>query len=213
MQLYTVRAEAEKDLPGVLGALATIGYRSVELAGLLGRTAREVRAALDGSGLRCPSVHFQPRTRGTDLSFAGDLTLMADTLHTIGADTAVVSIPYIPDRLWPSAPRGGDLPAILQQMTLDDWKEGADYLNSKAALLRSQGIRLGYHNHNVEFAALGDTTPMEVLLAHTDPRLVTFELDVGWAASAGVDPVALLGKHPERFFDDACKGHQADHQT
>jgi sugar phosphate isomerase/epimerase len=46
---------------------------------------------------------------------------------------------------------------------------------------------------------VGATTGLEILLAETDPKLVTFEMDVGWVAAAGHDPVALLAKHKGRF--------------
>ena len=38
-----------------------------------------------------------------------------------------------------------------------------------------------------------------LLLRETDPELVYFEMDVGWVAAAGVDPVQLLKAHSGRF--------------
>lgn len=199
VQLYTVRTDAGKNLEGVLKTLAAMGYGTIELAGLLGRTPREMRTALDQAGLQCPSAHFQPRARGNDLSFDGDLGKLAEALHVIGADTAIVPIPYIPDRLLPKSPDGRALPGILAQMTADDWKRTADFLNMKAQGLRPRGIKVGYHNHNAEFAPLGGTSGMQILLKSTDPDLVTFELDAGWVAAAGADPFKLLAEHSGRF--------------
>lgn len=199
VQLYTVRPDAEKDLDGVLKALAGIGYGAIELAGFHGHTPREMRAALDQAGLRCPRAHFQPRTRGNEMGLDGDLGPMAEALHVIGADTAVVPIRYIPDRLLPKVPDGKALPRILSQMTADDWKRMADFLNERAEKLRTDGITLGYHNHNAEFAPFGGTSGMQILLKHTDPNLVTFELDTGWVAAAEADPCKLLTEHKGRF--------------
>jgi sugar phosphate isomerase/epimerase len=84
-------------------------------------------------------------------------------------------------------------------MTADDWKWNADFLNEKAAVLKKAGIVAGYHNHNFEFAPLGNTTGMDILLKGTDPSLVTFEMDVGWVTAAGHDPFAMLKAHPGRF--------------
>ena len=42
IQLYTLGPDAAKDLDGTLKAVAGIGYRSVELAGFLGRTPAAV---------------------------------------------------------------------------------------------------------------------------------------------------------------------------
>jgi sugar phosphate isomerase/epimerase len=52
-------------------------------------------------------------------------------------------------------------------------------------------MRLGYHNHDFEFAPLEGTTMWDVLL-ETLPQEVELELDVYWAAIAGRDPVALI---------------------
>jgi sugar phosphate isomerase/epimerase len=40
---------------------------------------------------------------------------------------------------------------------------------------------------------------MQILLEKTDPNVVDFELDVGWAASAGVNIAQLLESNPGRF--------------
>ncbi len=192
IQLYTLGPDLQKDLDAQLATVAKIGFKSVELAGYLGRTPAELRAAFDKAGLVCPSAHISPKG-ASGPSFSGDLAKLADDLHVIGVKAAIMPILYIPDRL------GGDLRSAGAQMTADDWKWNADFLNEKAAVLKKAGIVTGYHNHNFEFAPLGETTGMEILLKGTDPNLVTFEMDVGWVTAAGKDPFALLKAHPHRF--------------
>lgn len=197
IQLYTLGPDLQKDLDAQLATVAKIGFKSVELAGYLGRTPAELRAAFDKAGLVCPSAHISPKGANGP-SFSGDLAKLADELHVIGVKAAIMPILYIPDRL------GADLRKAGAQMTADDWKWNADFLNEKAAVLKKAGIATGYHNHNFEFAPLkdgkgGDTTGMEILLKGTDPNLVTFEMDVGWVTAAGKDPFALLKAHPHRF--------------
>jgi sugar phosphate isomerase/epimerase len=80
----------------------------------------------------------------------------------------------------------------------DLWKKTAAMLNEKAVALKTLGISLGYHNHNVEFAAIGKTTGWEILAHETDPKLVSFEIDIGWLAAAGVDPVAFFKRYSGR---------------
>jgi sugar phosphate isomerase/epimerase len=211
IQLYTLGPDAAKDLDGTLQALSKIGYRTVELAGLLGRTPAQFRASLDKAGLSCPSAHVQPR--GGEGALDGDLGKLAADLHTLGAKTAIMPILRIPDRF--GAPAAGEgFGAYLQRvgagMTADDWKANADFLNEKAKGLKAGGVRLGYHNHNFEFAPVGSTTGLEILLANTDPALVTFEMDIGWVAAAGADPQALLTKHKGRFSLMHIKDIKAD---
>ena len=39
----------------------------------------------------------------------------------------------------------------------------------------------------------------DILLRESDPAVVDFELDLGWAVAAGADPLALFDKYPGRF--------------
>lgn len=214
LQLYTLGPDAAKDLDGTLKAVAGIGYRSIEMAGLLGRTPAQMKAALDGAGLACASAHLQARGPG---SFGDDLGKLADGLQVIGVKTAVLPSPLIPERLEqrPASGEGiGDwFRRVLGQMTADDWKANADFLNEKAAVLTKSGIKVGYHNHNFEFAPLGSTTGMEILLERTDPALVTFELDAGWVAAAGLDPAAVFARHKGRFSLMHVKDIKAETQA
>ena len=58
LQLYTIRDAVAKDLAGTLRAIAEIGYREVELAGIpAGATAGELRRMLGDNGLTAPSMH------------------------------------------------------------------------------------------------------------------------------------------------------------
>jgi sugar phosphate isomerase/epimerase len=198
IQLYSLGPDLAKELDAQLATVAKIGFRSVELAGYLGRTPAELRAAFDRVGLICPSAHVSPKSANGP-SFSGDLAKLADELKVIGVKSAIMPIQYIPDRFG-----SADLRQVATQMTADDWKWNADFLNEKAAVLKKGGIVTGYHNHNFEFAPLrdakgGETNGMEILLKGTDPSLVTFELDVGWVTAAGKDPHALLKDHPGRF--------------
>lgn len=197
LQLYTLGPDAGKDLDATLAAVAKIGYRDVELPGFMGRTPAQLRAALDKAGLTCRSAHIQPRG-----GFDGDIAKLADDLATIGVKNAVAPSPYIPDHVMKAAAgvSGGEFyRKVTSSLGADDWKMNADFLNAKAAVLKRSGIAVGYHNHNFEFAPLGQTNGLEILLKETDPALVTFEADVGWMAAAGVDPLTFIHKHKGRF--------------
>jgi sugar phosphate isomerase/epimerase len=211
IQLYTLGPDAQKDLDGTLKAVAGIGYRKVELAGLLGRSPSEFRAALDRAGLACTSAHIQ--AKGGPGTFDSDLSKLAADLNTLGVKTAIMPSLNIPSRFGaPTAQEGivGYLRRVAEGVTVDDWKMNADYLNEKGKALKSAGIQVGYHNHNFEFAPVGSTNGLEILLANTDPALVTFEVDIGWVAAAGVDPYAFLAKHKGRFSLMHVKDIKAD---
>lgn len=210
IQLYTLGPDAQKDLDGTLKAIAAIGYGKVELAGLYGHSPKDFRAALDRAGLKCTSAHIQ--AKGPD-SFSSDLSKLADDLKALGVETAILPMIAIPSRFGaPGKEEGivGYLRRVAEGTTVDDWKANAEFLNEKGKALKPAGIKVGYHNHNYEFAPVGGTTGMEILLANTDPSLVTFEVDIGWVAAAGVDPYAFLAKHKGRFSLMHVKDIKAD---
>src|SRR2546428_3488393 len=55
LQLYSLREQLKKDVPGTLAKVRPMGIREAETAGLWGQTAAEHRAALDKAGPRCPA--------------------------------------------------------------------------------------------------------------------------------------------------------------
>lgn len=211
IQLYTLGPDAQKDLEATLKAVRAIGYERVELAGLLGHTPADFRGALDRAGLKCVSAHIQ--ASGGEGTFTGDLGRLAADLKALGVETAVMPTARFPERLGsPTKEEGvvGYLKRATSALTADDWKANADFLNAKGKALQSAGIKVGYHNHNFEFAPVGSTNGLEILLANTDPALVTFEVDIGWVAAAGVDPYEFLARHKGRFTMMHVKDIKAD---
>lgn len=49
------------------------------------------------------------------------------------------------------------------------------------------------------FVPHGQGTLFDLLAAETDPRYVSFEMDVMWTVLPGQDPVRLLEKYPQRW--------------
>jgi len=203
IQLYTVGEELKRDFDGTLSAISKIGYKTVELAGLLDRSPADWRRSLDRAKLTCPSTHVAARPFRGGASLNDDLGALAQGAHAMGIGTIVCPSFYIPDRfsLEPMPGEAGVkmLVRLGSAMTVDDWKWNAEYLNTKGAALKRLGLRFAYHNHNLEFAPLGNSNAMALLIQGTDPALVSFEMDAGWVASAGVNPAALLAQYPGRF--------------
>jgi sugar phosphate isomerase/epimerase len=176
IQLYTLRRQATADLPGVLSQLATIGYREVELAGYYNRTAAEFRDLLKANGLSAPSGHI-----AIDLIERAPDKTFADA-RTVGHEWITV----------PSLPRG-------RRETSDDWKRVANQFNSAASKAKAAGFKFAFHNHNDIVKAANGILPIDILMAETDPSLVSYQMDVFWAVAGGADPLALLKKFPGRF--------------
>jgi len=174
LQLYTVRKLAADDLAGTLQAVATAGYRSVELAGLPDTAPGELARLLETAGLR-PVASHEGIERLRD-----DVSAVADRLEEVGCPRVIV--PWMPEE---------------DRRTADDVRRFAAELGTYAEALADRGMRLGYHNHSFEFEPLEGTTVWDVLIAELPPQ-VELELDVYWAAIGGRDPVAAIQATPER---------------
>jgi sugar phosphate isomerase/epimerase len=202
LQLYTLGDAVKRDLDGTLARAARIGYRALELAGYHGHAPTTLLAAKRRHEVKFTSIHVPARAQANGPGLDGDLPRLATELHTLGVTDVVMPMFPIPERLGNA--RDGEAPLawlarIAPQLTADDWKRTAALLNEKGTALKREGLRFGYHNHNPEFAPVAGTTGLDLLLQETSSDTVVFELDVGWVAAAGEDPVALLRRHGRRF--------------
>ncbi|KOX04863.1 sugar phosphate isomerase [Micromonospora sp. NRRL B-16802] len=176
IQLYTLRDQLAADLPGTLTALRRIGYRRVEHAGFVGRTAAQFRAALDAAGLRSTSGHV-----GIPQPFD------AATWERALAEANVVGCKKIVHPYFGRDAQGRPIrdPAVYRALARD--------LNQAGRLAERAGLDFGYHNHQLEFVPLTNgSTGFEILAGQTDPRLVHFELDLYWTWRGAHDPVDVI---------------------
>ena len=196
LQLYTLGDEVGLDLDATFAKVAAIGYREVQLPSLYGRPPAEIAAAARRAGLTIGSVHLPLLARSAvpGLTLASEPARIAEALSTLGARWVAVPIMLIPSGFRPLP--GEDFAAAIGRTVAasggDIWKQTAAALNQRAAALKPLGIRLAYHNQNVEFSPVDRTTGWDILWRETDPGLVSFEVDVGWIAAAGLDPVKFL---------------------
>jgi len=176
VQLYTVRAEMERDVAATLARVAEIGYEEVEFAGYFGHSPSEIRRFLADAGLRAPSAHVAPNL----VEEAWPATLEA---------AAAVGHEYVVVRSIPESMRA----------SLDDWRETAERLTRAAAEARATGLQFACHNHDFEFREMQGRTPLDVFLETADPDLVQVELDLFWIVDAGGDPIAFIDRWPGRI--------------
>ncbi|MBW8754083.1 MAG: sugar phosphate isomerase/epimerase, partial [Sphingomonadales bacterium] len=197
LQLYTLGNEAGKDIAATFATVAGIGYRDIELPSLYGLAPADVRAAAQNAGLVISSLHVPASTFGAPgLSLASPTAQIVDLLGALGVKRAVMPIALFPENFRPKM--DANIQAAIAEAFAasgaDIWKRTSALLNERAAALKPLGISLGYHNHNLEFAPIGTTTGWDILASECDPALIDFEIDVGWIATAGLDPVAFLKK-------------------
>ena len=176
LQLYTLRDELQKDVPGTIKKVAALGYKEVESYDLYGMPASQFAKLLKDNGLTAPSGHYMVK----DIKSHWEKSI---------AEARDLGLKYMVN-------------AILEpeeRKSFDDYKQLVDLFNKAAERTHQAGIGFCYHNHNFEFKKYGETTAYDYLLKQLDPNLVQFEMDCFWITHAGQDPVTFLKKHPGRF--------------
>jgi sugar phosphate isomerase/epimerase len=177
IQLYSLRNQLDKDVPGSLKLIRDAGYTDVETAGFYKMSPADFKKALDKAGLKCTGMH------------SGDDNRFRTKLDEIIAEAKVFKPDYVTS------------PWIQEQhrKDADGCKRIAAEFNEWGKKLQTAGFRFGFHNHDAEFKPLGNTTAMDIFITETDPKLVDFELDLFFTKRVGLDPAEYLKKYPGRF--------------
>ncbi|WP_293030297.1 sugar phosphate isomerase/epimerase [Natronococcus sp.] len=168
INLYSVR-DLEDATIDVLERVADAGYDGVQFAGEyspLHGDPDEIAEVLDARELEAAPPHVGVETLEDD----------RDAVREAYAplEVAGVVVPWLdPDQFESAA-------------AVD---AAADRIDTLAEDLAEDGWGLSYHNHDHEYADLGEETAFERFLEASD---VGIELDVGWALAAGDDPAERL---------------------
>jgi sugar phosphate isomerase/epimerase len=185
IELYSVREELAKDMPGTLRTVAKQGYEIVEFynpyfTDWTVETAKLARKVMDDSGIRCNSTHNNAP------SFTEDGLKKAIELNQVIGSRYIVM---------------AQGPRIT---TLDGWKALGEQLTAVSEKLKPLGMGTGYHNHAQEWPLLEGKRPMDVLAANSSKDVV-LQFDVGTCVQAGQDPVAWIHANPGRIKSIHCK--------
>ena len=155
LQVYSVREDAQKDFAGTMQKIKDMGYQGVELAGLYGLPAAEVRGILDQIGLACVSAHVPLADLLSDLDGTLDLYV------TIGCK--YVAIPYLEENRRPGTE---GFAAVLKAIP------------AIGQACKERQMTLLYHNHDFEFVRMPDGSyGLDYLYATVPANLLQTELD------------------------------------
>lgn len=181
---YTYRKSFEKDIPSTLDIIKGNGITDIEFSNLFGKTAADLRKMIDEKGIYCSSFGV-----GYD-DLVNKTAEVAQNAKTLGASyVRVAGIPH-------AAP-GGAGPGVF---TLEEAQKAIDDFNRVGKILKEEyGLGFIYHNHGFEFQPYGDGTLYDLIVTRTDPKYVSFEMDILWAFFPGQDPAGLLRKYGSRY--------------
>ncbi|TKA12148.1 sugar phosphate isomerase/epimerase family protein [Actinacidiphila oryziradicis] len=173
IQLYSVRDDiAPAQLDGTLTRLAAMGFTHAEPYDILSDPPG-LAEALRRSGLRAATAHAAVQLL--------DETAILDSAETLGIGTVIV--PWV------------DPKSINDRAGVEALAAAVNGVAERAA---RRGIRIGYHNHDFEFAQRVDGVPVYELLVELFDPAVVLELDVYWASVGGADVFELLPRLGDR---------------
>jgi sugar phosphate isomerase/epimerase len=177
MVSYTYRDSFKKDVAATLDTLQAMGIKDMEFSNLFGKTAADIRTMLDKRDMLCSSfgVSYADLMEKTDQVGAN--------AQTLGAK--YVRVAWIPH----TAPF--DLAAAEKAIT--------DFNAVGKVLKEKYDLTFCYHNHVYEFHPHEDGTLFDLMIQKTDPKYVSYEMDILWTFFPGADPVEYLEKYGDRF--------------
>lgn len=177
VQVYSVRDDAARDFAGTMKQIKEMGYDGVELAGMYGKTAGEIREILDATGLKAVSAHV-----GLLNGELSDAEKLMDDSKAIGCD--YVAVPYLPEELRPLTPGFATVMEKLPKL---------------GEMASQKGLTLLYHNHDFEFVKMENGEyGLDYMYSHVSPKLLQTELDTCWINVGGEDPAAYVRKYAGR---------------
>ena len=152
---YTFRNSFAKNFTATLDTIKSFGINNVEFSNLFGQTPEKIRAELDARGMFCTSygVSYEDALNKTHE--------VARIAKVLGAD--FVRVAWIPHT--------GEFTKELTEKTAKDF-------NTIGSILIEYDLTFCYHNHGYEFGSVGNGTLFDLLLQKTDPRFVSYEMDI-----------------------------------
>jgi sugar phosphate isomerase/epimerase len=191
LQLYSLRTEFAKDVPGTLSTVRAYGFKYVETAGTYDLPANKFKELLDANDLKAVSGHF-PFERYRD-----DVEGVARDAQALGLQYAGCA--WIPHE------------GAFDEKTC---RAAIAVFNRAGEALAKHGLKFFYHTHGYEFQPQGHGTLLDLMMAETKPEFVRYQMDVFWIVHPGQDPVKLLEKYGKRFelmhVKDMKKGLKGD---
>ena len=174
LQLYSLRDQFKKDVPGTLDQVKAFGIKYIETAGTYGVPPEKFRTMLDERGLKAVSGHF-PYEK------------CRDNVESIAAEAKTLGLEYV-GCAW-----------IPHKDPFDEKLSRSRAVFNRAGEACQTWPQIFYHTHGYEFLPYGNGTLFDLLMAETKPEDVGFQMDVLWVVQPGQDPVKLFEKYGKRF--------------
>jgi sugar phosphate isomerase/epimerase len=176
VQSYTFRKSFPKNILATLDTIKAMGFTEIEGGNPKGMSPDEFRKACDERGISIPSTG------------GGYEQLVKNPMEAVNKakifGSKYIMCAWIPHK---------------SLFNIDDAKKAVEDFNTIGKIFSENGLIFCYHDHGYEFQKYEDGTLMDYIIKNTDPKYVSFEMDVLWTLHGGGDPVSLLKKYGDRW--------------
>ena len=176
LQLYSLRNQFKEDIPSTLKLINDWGITSLEGGDTYGMPEEEFKGLLAKNNLKMVSI-------------GAGFDVLAKKPEEVVKQAKSYGATYV---MCAWIPHDGN------NFGIEDTKKAVEVFNKAGKLFRENGLKLAYHAHGFEFRPYGNGTLFDYMAENA--KYFDFEMDVYWVHHAGVDPLKLLKKYPEKFI-------------
>ncbi len=166
-QMWSVNDLWKKDFPGTLAKMRAMGYEGVQSMAFWNMKRTELHKVLDDNGLVIVDMPV-------NLDCVKDDKINSTVEFCKEFNVDFLFLPWIGNRALPK----------------EKWQWYEDGMVEAAHKLAPYGIKMGFHNHQIEFKVKFDG--VSVMESFFKRKELFFELDAGHVKLAGEDPVKIL---------------------
>ncbi|HEY5407123.1 MAG TPA: sugar phosphate isomerase/epimerase [Ginsengibacter sp.] len=175
VQAYTFRNSFPVDIPKTLDTIKAMGFTEMESTAH-GMAPEAFKKLCNERGISIPS------SEASFDQFENAADSVAHVAKLLGAKYVMCA--------W--APHKG-------AFGIDDAKKAVAVFDKAGKIMKDSGLIFCYHAHGYEFQPYKDGTLLDYIIKNTNPKYVSFEMDIFWITFGGANPVALMEKYGNRW--------------
>ena len=175
IEAYTFRVGFSKDPVSTLDTIQRLGFTEME-GNTAGRGADSFRVLCDARGIKL-------------ISYGAGYEQLIKSPDSVAAQAIALGAKFVMCAWIPHA-------ALFN---IDNAKKAVEDFNRVGKTLKDKGLVFCYHAHGYEFQPYENGTLLDYIINNTNPKWVSFEMDIFWIRFGGGDPVALLNLYGNRW--------------
>jgi sugar phosphate isomerase/epimerase len=175
IEAYTFRVGFSKDVISTLDTIQQMGFTEME-----------------GNSAGMPADHFKllSDARGINLISMGvGYEQLIKSPDSVAEQAKILGAKFVMCAWVPHA-------AIFN---IENAKKAVEDFNRVGKILREKGLVFCYHAHGYEFQLYENGNLLDYIINNTNPKWVSFEMDIFWIQFGGGNPTALLKLYGNRW--------------